>query len=100
MPEQHAAAGATTVCPVCRNGDSDSPSLFRATGDPLTRRDPSPDPPPADRHADADSARSDFSLPGPLAPWRLPTHTIDFWQGLAAGLAAAVVILFLIALAA
>ncbi len=101
MPDEHTAATQTHVCPTCRNGSGAGPSLYGAGGAPLAADAHADAPRPQHTHAPREAGPDPSpSGPGPAWPWQIPADSLHFWQGLAAGLAAGIVILFLVALAA
>ncbi|HEU4759687.1 MAG TPA: hypothetical protein VFT91_06860 [Dehalococcoidia bacterium] len=92
MPEQETATAARVVCPTCRAPVQGGAALYGASGGPIAPNGGTPAP-----AAPQPTPVAPAAVP---APWHLPTYSLQFWQGLAAGLAAGIVILFLVALAA
>ncbi len=94
MPDQETQTAARAGCPTCHEPLGARTALVAPGGAPLTPNGRVQPPHPA-----GDSARP---ADAPAAPpvWHLPTYSLQFWQGLAVGLAAGIVILFLVALAA
>lgn len=104
MPDYTATAGgAVAACPQCGARSRDHVALYAPSGAPLAANGSPLQAPPADPPVARSRAKRAVPAPGQAAgplPWQAPTQSIQFWQGLAAGLAVAIVILFLIALAA
>jgi hypothetical protein len=94
MPDQDTTASSPAeACPTCRTRARDGLSLYAPNGAAIK---------PTNGHTQAPAA----SLPEATPAWTpapelpqsdTPTQTIEFWQGLAIGLGAAIVILFLVA---
>ena len=90
MPNQELTAPSPVdACPVCRTRNGDSVSLYTPNGAVIKPDNARPEAPTVPLPA-PDRAPE----PGSPEP---PTQSIQFWQGLAAGLAAAIFTLFLIA---
>lgn len=94
MPNQDLTAPSPVdACPVCRARNGDSASLYAPNGAVIR---------PNDAHPEAPTVTHPHDPPAPdrtpeTGPSEPPTQSIQFWQGLAAGLAAAIFTLFLIA---